>query len=127
MPEAVAYDILSCEIGRPIAKGITHKVLEQTLDSLTRADAKKSTKLAQLSKTKSLIKKNGEIAVVSSSSVKEKPRYKQHSAAIFLNEKAVILGPSARVDFFPIPAGIVLDQKVHVSNPGLFVKKFNGI
>lgn len=127
LPKGIAYDVLSCRIGRPEKKGINHNILEQALDAVSRPGKKTGKQLAQLPDGKGLFEKDGKMEVAGSVPIKEKPRYKQHAASIFSEERAIILGPSAIVDFFPIPAGTVLDQNFRVCNSDPVAKKFSGV
>ncbi len=123
LPQSVAYDVLSCGIGRPEGEGINHKILEQALGSLHRSSPKTSRILAQLPSGRRLLQHNGKISISSVLRGAQKPRYKQHAAAVFQEERAIILGPSAIVDFFPVPSGTVLDQKFQVRNSKPDVRK----
>jgi tRNA(Ile)-lysidine synthetase-like protein len=127
LPKGVAYDVLSCRIGRPETRGINHRILEQALSSRDAASTGGGGRsLVQLPKGRSLVECKGAISVVKAAPFgRKKPRLSQHEAAISSGEGAIFLGPSAIVDFFPIPAGTVLDQKFQVYNSDLIVKKFS--
>ncbi len=116
LPTSIAYDALSCYIGRPSENGINHHMLSNALNQLKKSDSKKKQCLAQLPRGKHLIQENGKISQIKSLSKKEKPRQKQHAAALTSRKNMLILGPSAIVDFFPVRTHSVLDQNFRICN-----------
>ncbi len=116
LPKSVAYDVLSCGIGRPQERGINHNLLEQALTSIQRPSSSGTKTLMQLPSGRRLLRQKGELSISTDSGEAQKPRYRQHASAVLAEKRAIILGPSAIVDFFPLPAGTVLDQKFQVSN-----------
>lgn len=65
LPKGVAYDVLSCGIGRPESKGINHRILEQALETIKRSSfSRKAKEVVQVPEGKSLILKAGKISLV---------------------------------------------------------------
>lgn len=100
LPQGLAYDTLSCAIGRN-DQNINHQILETAYKGLLENRGEKQRALVELPAGKRLVTKNRKIYITHRSVNSENPRKKQHAASLFLDKNTMILGPSASVEFFP--------------------------
>lgn len=116
LPKGVAYDVLSCCIGRNGENGaINHNILEDALrTSIRSSDVRAFKQLVQLPGDRRLVrKKDGRISVMTVNRQRNDEKSDSYKANVDSRSKEPkkLHGASKDVDFFPIPAGIVLDQK----------------